>query len=930
LAAVDLPADNGGEIEPLTTELRIEEQGGRWTNVVRIAREILAQVEREHGRDAPETADALDQLGRRVVMLGSKEEAEALHREALAIRERVYGADHLETARSYFRLGVFLKNSRYERGAAEHWLRRCLEIRERHAYEDPNALVDVLTELAWFHLRYNQHGAAEALLTRACGMVDSGRANPPERHGDAFYALGWVYYHIGDRAQAATHFGRAYELKRMRPGAEHWETMEIANALAVVERERGRFREALEFGELALRVRERNFGPDHAKVAESLCGVGVTCELMGDSARARACFERAIPILDRVYEGRGFYLMDAYHHLARVLHDLGDLAEAERHGETAVRLSEAEADVRAAQSAPYCEHLAELKLDLGKAAEALPHALRARALRETVFGEALGFTSERQRLDLFAGSMRPHLLATLGAARPIAEYVFRTKGAVLDSLIEEAWYARSSDDLEALSLVNQIGERRSNEAALSPATACLERQQTTEELEAALARRITSSGARRRALGVTVEEVREALSAATALIEFVRYDRYLGRRHAEPCYGAVILSRTTGPEWVDLGRADAIDRQVRIVQHAVRNGLEDRPLSAGLTQLRKLAWAPIERMLPLGTESVILSPDGELALVSFAVLPSDDDTFLGEHFWISYVSSGRDLLAPDPPTSKAPAQLCILANPAFDAPLAPQWSTPASRATMRGVTGREVRGLSFQPLPGAEKEGRLLHARARQFGFAAVDLYVGSEATESALRSLVGPAVLHLATHSFRFPASGPAHYKGTEMSSDAARAMLRTGLLLAGARRSIELWMTGETVSPETDGIVTADEVASLDLCGTRLVVLPACDSGGGEIQAGEGVLGLRRGFLKAGARNLMLTLWPVDDESTAPMMGEFYDRMRHGGNAPQALAEMQRHWLRKLRSERGTAEACRLAGPFIVSFQGRGDLAMGTAESQ
>jgi CHAT domain-containing protein/tetratricopeptide (TPR) repeat protein len=933
VAAFAVPAGDGGEIERLTTELRIEEQDGRWTNVVRIAREILAQVEHEHGRGASETADALDQLGRRVVMLGSKAEAETLHREALAIREKVFGPDHLETARSFFRLGVFLKNSRYERTAAESWLKRCLEIRERHADRDPNALVDVLTELGWFYLRYNQHGTAETLLARACGMVNTGQANPPERHGDSFYALGWVHYHIGDLVRAAATFGRAYELKQIRPGPEHWETMEIANALAAVHREHGQFGEALKLSELALRVRERSFGPNHAKVAESLCGLGITYELMGDPARARSCFERAIPILDRVYAGRGFHLMEAYHHLSRVLHDLGDLAEAERHGETAVLLSETEADARAAQSAAYFEHLAELKLDLGKAAEALRHALRARSLRETVFGEALGFTSERQRLDLLARSMRPHLLATLGAARPIAESVLRTKGMVLDSLLEEALLARSSDDAEALSLVNQIGERRSGEAALSSATACFERQPALEELEAALARRIAGSGAARRALRVSVEEVRETLPAATALIDFVRYDRYVGRRRVEPCYGALTLSRTTGPEWVELGRADAIDRQVRTVQHALRNAVEDAPLAAELAKLRGLVWTAIERMLPLGTDKVILSPDGELALVSFAVLPWDSESVLGERFWISYVSTGRDLLAPEPPTSEDAVQLCILANPDFDATSVQQLPSRASWPTMRGVTDCEVRGLSFKPLPGAEREGRLLHARAGQLGFTEVELYVGNQATEGALRSLDGPAVLHVATHGFRFPASGSGRDSDLKVASggarqeDTAQAMLRTGLLLAGARRSIERWMAGETVSPETDGIVTADEVATLNLCGTRLVVLPACDSGAGEIRAGEGVLGLRRGFLKAGARNLMLTLWPVDDESTAPMMAEFYERLHSGGNAPQAMAEMQRHWLRKLRKERGAAEACRLAGPFIVSFQGRGDLVMGPA---
>jgi CHAT domain-containing protein len=99
---------------------------------------------------------------------------------------------------------------------------------------------------------------------------------------------------------------------------------------------------------------------------------------------------------------------------------------------------------------------------------------------------------------------------------------------------------------------------------------------------------------------------------------------------------------------------------------------------------------------------------------------------------------------------------------------------------------------------------------------------------------------------------------------------------------------------------------------------VLSACDTGTGEARTGEGVLGLRRGFIMAGAQNLLLTLWPVADEETAKFMVNFYEAAHQSGNAPQALADTQRDWLVRLRQRRGLAEAVRLAGPFILSSQG------------
>src|SRR5271166_2782347 len=106
------------------------------------------------------------------------------------------------------------------------------------------------------------------------------------------------------------------------------------------------------------------------------------------------------------------------------------------------------------------------------------------------------------------------------------------------------------------------------------------------------------------------------------------------------------------------------------------------------------------------------------------------------------------------------------------------------------------------------------------------------------------------------------------------------------------------------------------LDLKGTWLVTLSACDTGSGEARAGEGVMGLRRGFIEAGAQNLLMTLWPISDEVTVQI---FYEAAHNTGNAPEALAEVQRNCLIKLRTEKGLAEAVDLAGPFIMSSQGK-----------
>jgi CHAT domain-containing protein len=115
---------------------------------------------------------------------------------------------------------------------------------------------------------------------------------------------------------------------------------------------------------------------------------------------------------------------------------------------------------------------------------------------------------------------------------------------------------------------------------------------------------------------------------------------------------------------------------------------------------------------------------------------------------------------------------------------------------------------------------------------------------------------------------------------------------------------------------LLTAHEVANLNLDHTWLVVLSACDTGGGEARVGEGVLGLRRGFAEAGAQNLLMTLWTADDAETTDLMQAFYREALRSGEAPGALARVQRASLDDLRKKSGLAEAVRKAGPFILSY--------------
>ena len=134
--------------------------------------------------------------------------------------------------------------------------------------------------------------------------------------------------------------------------------------------------------------------------------------------------------------------------------------------------------------------------------------------------------------------------------------------------------------------------------------------------------------------------------------------------------------------------------------------------------------------------------------------------------------------------------------------------------------------------------------------------------------------------------------------------------------KRTLLAWAEAAFLHLVNDGILTAEEVAGLNLNGSWLVVLSACETGVGESAAG-GEFGAAPWFVQAGAQNLLMTLWSVEDEETARLMADFYSVAKQGGNAP--AGRTQRSWLVKLRKERGLQAAVSIAGPFIMSFQGK-----------
>jgi CHAT domain-containing protein len=206
-----------------------------------------------------------------------------------------------------------------------------------------------------------------------------------------------------------------------------------------------------------------------------------------------------------------------------------------------------------------------------------------------------------------------------------------------------------------------------------------------------------------------------------------------------------------------------------------------------------------------------------------------------------------------------------------------------------------LRGLKFDPLPGAEKEGELIN-KAMIDGKDKSTIFLKNAAHEGTLQNITQvPRILHIATHGFFLKPDDTLRKRLLKMQRGADinipppgdNPLLRAGLAFAGINSNAPY--LGE-IDTQNDGVLTALEVLDLNLGGTELAILSACETGLGEIHEGEGVYGLRRSFQEAGVKTVIASLWEVSDAGTQALMTKLYGYLLKGQKPRQALDLAQR----------------------------------------
>ena len=304
--------------------------------------------------------------------------------------------------------------------------------------------------------------------------------------------------------------------------------------------------------------------------------------------------------------------------------------------------------------------------------------------------------------------------------------------------------------------------------------------------------------------------------------------------------------------------------------------------------LFSLVWQPLLRNIPRGS-SIVYSPDGLLNMFNLEVA-SDGQVRLCDEYSVRRVSSTREVCRASTPGKNFDAVLYgglqyEMTESEMLERSARYWG---NTHTLRGLDGIDRAG--WAALPGSGREVEDVSAILSSYGHP-VRIMKGMEGTEESFKSLSGksPMILHLATHGFYYDKgreSDSWYYESLLLQGSKFGPFVRSGLVLAGGQKA---WL-GEPVSDKVeDGILLSEEIAELDLSGTKFLTLSACETALGDVTP-EGVTGLQAAYKRAGVGTMLMSLWKVDDDATREFMTAFYRSLCETGYYQDAIQAARR----------------------------------------
>lgn len=827
-------------------------------------------VGRQHG----DYSSSLNNLAILYTKMGRYKEAELLYRESMKIRAALFGKESIE----YIAILINLSNlyhSADDLEKAEYYALSAMDIfQNKPELKEHSFYVNCLHVLCMLYKDTGQYNKSESLYLQ---IKDIRRETQGEQHPE--YALTLnnlanLYSDMGKYEKAEYFYLESIKIKKEVLGDKHYDYATNLNDLALLYMRMGRYQQAEQIYINSLNIEAESLGKESSSYASSLNNLASLYILTNNFKQAELLYLESKSILEKVLGKNnkyysltmltGFLLYWKSNRIEGAIHILADLYLLDRS--------------EILQSARY-----------------LSEQERASFVRL--------FSNKNDNYFSFIHS-RP---GNTGPLKLCYDNILFHKGFLLSSSNRIKRFAQSdSISTRQYEGLNSYHRRLASQYSLpiaerdSALIADLETKANTLEKE--LTRTVAGYGEALRQ--VSWQEVQAQLRPGEAAVEFVHYNYYTPKPTDSIMYAAlVLLPGDTAPHFVPLFEERQITSLLKGASGGNLRKINECYGERG-QELHALIWKPLEELLK-GVKTVYCSPSGLLHRLNLGAMRVKGQQTYGEIRSIVTLGSTRQLVVGSSVSQSATATAAVFGGIRYETDTTAMFLPDASDvAATRGLadirsfySDSTARGGSWNYLSGTRAEAldisKLLH-NARY----TVKLDTGYRATEEVIRNTGrgknSPRILHIATHGFFYPdPKVPADKRSLSFDREnmvfrlSDNPMMRSGLILAGAN---QVWQTGKGPGGREDGILTAYEISHMDLSGTELVVLSACETGLGDIEGNEGVYGLQRAFKIAGAKYLLMSLWKVNDASTREFMTEFYRLWLEGKQAiPDAFRGAQ-----------------------------------------
>ena len=865
------------------------------------------------GENNPDYANTLQTLAMAYSNIGYHNQAIRLNKKATDIYKATFGDQSSEYAMALNNQAVFYsKLGNYSE--AIRLSNIALGIQKKIIGENHHNCALSMSNIARYYSEICNYKETITLQAKVVEIYKNVYGDEHPKYADALEYLAYYYYITGNNTEAIKIATKSLEINKKTLGEHSHEYATSLNYLALYESAIGNYNEAIRLGTMALEIHKKNLGENHPDYASSLQNLAGYNYYIGNYDNAIKLGTEAAEIIKKVKgEDNASYAL-AIHNLAGYYDEIDSTNKAIELGSIALEIQKKVLGENNLDYAISLDNVSMCYASINKYDEALRLGYKALEIRKNVLGEDhtdySRSLSHISRIEFDAGNYDVAQKLYTQAYKNISDIILNnfaamtsmeranywnlfsdffnylgiryalnhpnetinslayngqvlSKGLLLNTELEIQKLIETSGDTTLANLFYKTkNDRTMLDILLQTPKEKREMnadslQKTIEQEELRLVQSSKEIGDYTKNLSINWTDVQQHLRDNYIAIEFASF-KEKGSSDNQIYIALVLKKGMTAPELVKLNFSDT--DTVDYTSHSLYIKI----------------WKPLENHLQ-GVQNVYFSPTGKFHTIGIEYLSDDNGEIFAKKYNVYRLSSTRELALNH--TVNQNKKASVFGGIVYD----------FDETDWQNVSEEEAERAGITFLKGAKKESEEITNILSENSFN-VEYGTDKTATEESFKKLSGSGIkiLHIATHGFYEPESKENSFADMLSSGDKNSkedlSLSRSGLFFAGANTALDPEQRQFIPDGVDDGILTAKEISRMDFKGLDLVVMSACQTGLGEV-TGEGVFGLQRGFKKAGAQTIIMSLWKVNDKPTKELMTEFYRNLVAGKSKREAF---------------------------------------------